>query len=75
MILTDGAHLVSDESLPELDQFACLIGLKPGWFQQHRIPHYDLLGKMVPRALRAGAQFVSTRELIRRAARCQGAIP
>jgi len=75
MILTDGTHLVSDTSLLELDQFACLIGLKPRWFQLHRIPHYDLLGYMVARAIKNGAQFVTTRQLVRRAIRQESTQP
>lgn len=73
MILTDGVHLVSDCSIPELHIFAHSIGLKITWYQQHRIPHYDLTTRrMRMRAWFAGASCVHTRELVKRAVRLEG---
>jgi len=65
MVYTDGIHLIADD-LGELHQFAHEIGLKRVWFQEkHRHPHYDLTTKrMRNRALKFGAELVSSRELI-----------
>lgn len=71
-ILIDiNGHLVSDTSLEELHAFARRIGLRASWFQHRgRIPHYDLTSwRMRRRAMRAGAEKVSARELARRAFR------
>jgi len=65
MIMTDGTHLVSSESLDELHTFARTIGLRRGWFQNHRIPHYDLFGwRMLQKAMEAGAQMLPARDLV-----------
>ncbi|MFA5391733.1 MAG: DUF4031 domain-containing protein [Candidatus Omnitrophota bacterium] len=67
MILTDGHHLVSDESVDELHQFAQHIGLSRGWFQDHPDhPHYDLFGRAHSRAVQAGAQHMPSKQLVRR---------
>ena len=65
MIMTDGTHLVSSESLDELHTFARTIGLRRGWFQDHRIPHYDLFGwRMLQKAQAAGAIWATRRQLV-----------
>ena len=65
MIMTDGTHLVATESLDELHAFARTIGLKQNWFQNHRIPHYDLFGwRILREALEAGAQMSDPRDLV-----------
>ena len=69
MILTDGTHLVSDLSVQELHRFAGVIGMPFKWFQDHRIPHYDLLGVKRRHTILALVRRVSTRELVRRAIR------
>lgn len=82
MLLTDGTHLVSDSDIIELHRFALRVGLKPEWFQGHRIPHYDIFGKVAvtvggiiaidafeKESGEAGIEFVSTRELVKRALR------
>jgi len=72
MILTDGTHLVSDTSITELHAFAHKMRLSPWWFQGagHRIPHYDVSGKVAARALEYVEVWgVSTRELVKRAVR------
>lgn len=63
MVYTDKKHLVSND-IDELYQFAQSIGLKPEWFQEHRHPHYDLMGCKIQQAIDAGAVVVSTRILI-----------
>lgn len=70
MILTDGMHLASDNSLEELHRFASLIGLKRRWFQGRRLPHYDVTVKWRQEwAEGMGAVRVSPRELVRRMVR------
>lgn len=68
MILTDGVHLISDESLEELHKFALKIGLKRCWFQggSRRHPHYDLTSqRKLTKAIVQGAKAVTTKQLIR----------
>jgi len=60
---TRWCHLVSDESLEELHEFAAKIGLKRGWFQGD---HYDLTPGMRAKAVRRGAVEVTARELVKR---------
>lgn len=64
MIYTDGKHLVADFD-KELHRFAKSIGLKAEWFQNHRIPHYDLFRSKTNKALEMGAIKISTRELVK----------
>jgi len=66
MILTDGVHLVSDESFEELHAFARRIGLNRAWFQGD---HYDIWGSITSRALLSGAVAVSAREIVKRRVR------
>lgn len=54
-------HLTAD-TLDELHAFAKGIGLRREWFQDTRVPHYDLTPSKRERALRAGALFVSARQ-------------
>ena len=73
MILTDRpiwpahgrrfAHLVSDESLVELHQFAFDLGLPRRAFHGD---HYDLPDSWWPAAVDLGAVVVDPRELVRR---------
>ena len=75
VILTDGTHLVSTDSLQELHEFARKIGLKRHWFQRGksgRHPHFDLWGGMLEKARRAGAERVTSKELVQRAFRGGG---
>lgn len=67
-IITDGVHLISDESLEELHHFARAMSLRMEWFQDDPInPHYDLTTKRaLNRALARGAERVPPHELIRR---------
>ena len=70
MILMDKkGHLVSDNNLDELHFFAERIGLKRHWFQDGKVPHYDLKGVMVQRALVKGAVMVTSRDIVERGIR------
>ncbi len=66
MIYFDGIHLSSPD-LDQLHEFAQSIGMKRAWFQDHeRHPHYDAFGKMADLAMNFGAEYVSSKELIRK---------
>jgi len=69
MILLDGrGHLVSTEGEEDLHGFARRLGLDREWYQEKRKPHYDLTTKrMQAKAVAAGAEPVSCRELVERA--------
>ncbi|WP_432570333.1 DUF4031 domain-containing protein [Kineococcus sp. SYSU DK005] len=57
------AHLASDRSLEELHAFAAALGVPRGAFEGD---HYDVPAELVARAVAAGAEAVSTRELLHR---------
>lgn len=57
------AHLVSDTSHAELHAFAADLGLERRWFQGD---HYDVPAEVRERAIDAGAEPVSSAELVRR---------
>lgn len=68
MILTDGIHLISDQSRDELHRFATgKLGFKRSWFQEHPVhPHYDLTTPNArKRAIAAGAKLVDAVEIVR----------
>ncbi len=73
MIITDGKHLVSTESLAELHEFAMRkLGFQPDWLHvpRSRIPHYDLTtDRARQRAINAGALRVTSKKIIREAYR------
>ena len=75
MILTDGLHVVSTTSVGELHHFAGKVGLPLRWFQDRRIPHYDVWGRMREQPLVSRSRRVSTRELVRRAVRREPSQP
>ncbi len=59
-------HLTAD-TLDELHAFAAKLGMKPAWFQDHRLaPHYDLTPQRRARAVELGAVEVSAKEQARR---------
>ena len=62
-------HMVSDESVEELHEFATRIGLNRKAFQSTSRPHYDLRPSARRLAVRMGAQEVGMRDLVRRALR------
>jgi len=57
------AHLVSDTSFDELHRFADKLGLERRWFQGD---HYDVPADLRVRAVRLGAQPVTSAEIVRR---------
>ena len=57
------AHLVSDESVDELHEFAARLGIERRRFQGD---HYDGPAEMRERAIALGATPVDARELVRR---------
>jgi hypothetical protein len=58
MIITDGIHVTSTESLDELHQWAKDNGIKRHWFHGYRKghPHYDL-----PKGWQANIQYMRPR--------------
>lgn len=56
------AHLVSDESIAELHNFAGLLGLRRMSFQGD---HYDISAEIRGQALKLGANAVRSRDLVR----------
>lgn len=63
------AHMVSDTNEAELHEFAARIGLKREWAQlrpKASASHYDLVPRRHAAALAAGAQLVTSRELVLR---------
>jgi hypothetical protein len=56
-------HLVSDTSLDELHTFAQRLGIPERGFDGD---HYDLPEEHLDRAIAAGAELVSSAELVRR---------
>lgn len=67
-VLFDGVHLTG-WPLDNLHEFARQCGLKREWFQDARIPHYDVTGPTVRRRVcaaleRKGLGLLTTRELV-----------
>lgn len=59
-------HLVADD-LNELHAFAAKLGLKREWFQNHKIqPHYDITAAKREKAIKLGANSITTREMAER---------
>jgi hypothetical protein len=61
------AHLTSDgpDAVNQLHAFARLIGLRREWFQNGRVPHYDLTPKRRELAFLIGAKFVPAKQQAR----------
>lgn len=57
------SHMAAD-SLEELHEMATAIGLRRDWFQDGRLPHYDLCQSKRRNAVNRGAVEVSAKELI-----------
>lgn len=57
------SHLVSDESLDELHEFAAALGVPRRGFDGD---HYDIPAELYEKAIGAGAQPVRSREIVRR---------
>lgn len=81
MIYTDGVHLISDNNLEELHEFALNIGLKRHFYEGVRKnhPHYDLTNKKILiKAIDAGASviiplysFSSAKKIAQLVAKCK----
>ncbi len=54
---TSYCHMFAD-SLDELHEFASKIGMRRNWFQDKKLPHYDLTEKRRKVAISLGAQEV-----------------
>lgn len=48
------SHMVAD-TVDELQEFARKLGLNPKWFQDHRVPHYDVAKSTREKAIKLGA--------------------
>jgi hypothetical protein len=58
------AHMVAD-SMGELHEFACKIGVKPHFFHRSKTaPHYDITSDQHLVAIANGAQLVDSREVL-----------
>jgi hypothetical protein len=59
-------HMACDGNLNELHAFARQLGLRAGWFQDHRlVPHYDLTPEKRILAVQFGAREISSGDLVR----------
>jgi hypothetical protein len=56
-------HMVSDESYAELHDFAAALGVPRRGFERD---HYDIPEHLHPAALAAGAELVTSKELVTR---------
>lgn len=57
-------HMTAD-TLDELHAMADKLGLKRAWFQDHRVPHYDLTGTKRVAALQLGCVYKSAKDQAR----------
>ena len=57
-----GAHMMGTD-IHELHAFAIRLGLRREWFQDKRLPHYDLTASKRAKALAAGAQKMELGEI------------
>lgn len=68
MLYTDGSHLIAD-SLHELYEYACNIGLNPEWIDVRGRtfhPHFDICGNVRKRVLKdTSVKQVSCKEIVR----------
>ena len=55
------SHMIAD-TVKELHEMADKIGLKRHWFQDHRVPHYDICQNKRAKAIAEGAVVVTTRK-------------
>jgi hypothetical protein len=60
-----GAHLTAD-TIEELHVMAEILGMRREWFQDGRVPHYDLTPKRRTLALSLGVMFVPAKEQARK---------
>lgn len=67
-------HLFTDGEIEELHLFAEKIGMKRAWFQNHRIPHYDLTPQRRRVAVAAGAKELTREKTVQVWRRIQGVL-
>ena len=59
-------HMACDGDISELHRFAERLGLRRGWFQDHRlVPHYDLTPEKRVLAVQLGAKEISSGDMVR----------
>ena len=58
-------HMIADTEA-ELHKMAAAIGMRREWFQNTRIPHYDVCKSRRQKAVELGAVEVTGRELIQK---------
>lgn len=59
-------HMVTDGEAEELHSFAKQIGLRREWYQNKRLPHYDLTTpRKIKKAMAAGAKLVTSKDIVR----------
>lgn len=58
-------HLVcTPDAIASMHTLAASIGLKREWFQEDRVPHYDLVGPKRQAAVEAGAAELDTGQFL-----------
>lgn len=57
-------HMFTDGDISELHEMAEAIGMKRSWFQDKRVPHYDLREVRRNDAIKLGAVSVTNREAV-----------
>ena len=62
---TPNCHMFTDGPLEELHALAETIGLRREWFQDKRVPHYDLTPENRAAAIAAGAVAVDRRRAVK----------
>lgn len=58
------AHMLAD-TLGELHEMADVVGLKRKWFQNKKIPHYDLCQAKREIAIKNGAIEIGNRQVVK----------
>lgn len=65
ILIDDIGHLVSDTCEEELHRFALRLGLRREWYQDKRLPHYDVTTvRMREKAEKLGAIRVSSKDIV-----------
>lgn len=57
-------HMFTDGDIEELHQMAELIGMKRSWFQNKRVPHYDLTEARAEKAMKLGVILLTRKEAV-----------
>jgi len=59
-------HLFADDQLELIDFAVIKLVLKAEWYQDHKYPHFDITASKRAKALKLGAQEITTREWLLR---------